>query len=84
MLTLADIIISTAGFFFLIMSVGPVFAGIVQDMNQGTVEGSGEFPTELAYNTIFVISALISLASAILAFLVSRTKSLQTVNAADV
>jgi MFS family permease len=64
------------------MSVGPVFAGIIQDMNPGKIPGiDGEFPTELAYNTIFIVSCVISLASAILAFLVSRTKTLQTANA---
>ena len=57
------------------MSVGPVFAGIIQDMNQVTINGiDGQFPTEVAHNTIFVISGLISLASVILALLVSRTK----------
>jgi MFS family permease len=57
------------------MSVGPVFAGIVQDMNQETIVGiDGRFPTEVAYSTIFVISGLISLASVILALLVSRAK----------
>lgn len=57
------------------MSVGPVFAGIIQEMNQGTVTGfAGQFPTEIAYTMIFVISGLISLASVILALLVNRTK----------
>ncbi|MGQ0791351.1 MAG: MFS transporter [Nitrosopumilaceae archaeon] len=60
------------------MSVGPVFAGIIQEMNQATIPGiDGQFPTETAYNTIFVISGLISLASVILALIVSRTKVAQ-------
>lgn len=60
------------------MSVGPVFAGIIQEMNQGTIPGiDGQFPTETAYNTIFVISGLISLASVVLALIVSRTKVAQ-------
>lgn len=64
------------------MSVGPVFAGIIQDMNQGTIEGiDGQFPTENAYNIIFVISCLVSLASVILALLVSRTKNVQIASA---
>lgn len=57
------------------MSVGPVFAGIFQDMYQGTVEGvAGEFPTETAYVLIFVAAALISLVSVILSLIVSRRK----------
>ena len=61
------------------MSVGPVFAGIIQDMNQGTIEGiDGQFPTKDAYNIIFVVSCLVSLASVILSLLVSRMKNVQT------
>ena len=57
------------------MSVGPVFAGMLQEMNQGTIPGiDGKFPTEVAYSAIFVVSGLISLASAILAMMVSRSK----------
>ena len=60
------------------MSVGPVFAGMLQEMNQATVPGiAGQFPTEVAYNTIFVVSGLISLASVILALVVSRAKPAQ-------
>jgi MFS family permease len=57
------------------MSVGPVFAGILQEMNQGMVPGiEGQFPTEAAYYTIFVVSGIISLASLVLALSVSRSK----------
>ena len=57
------------------MSVGPVFAGMIQEMNQGTVPGvAGQFPTQNAYNLIFVVSCAISLASVVLALLVSRAK----------
>lgn len=57
------------------MSVGPVFAGMIQEMNQGTVAGVvGQFPTEVAYSTIFVVSGVISLASLVLALSVSRRK----------
>jgi len=61
------------------MSVGPVFAGIIQDMNQGTIEGiDGQFPTQDAYNIIFVVSCIVSLASVILSLLVTRMKNVQT------
>jgi MFS family permease len=61
------------------MSVGPVFAGIIQDMNQGTIDGiDGQFPTENAYYIIFVVSCIISLASVILSLLVTRMKNVQT------
>jgi MFS family permease len=61
------------------MSVGPVFAGIIQDMNQGTIDGiDGQFPTEDAYNIIFVVSCIVSLASVILSLLVTRMKNVQT------
>jgi MFS family permease len=58
------------------MSVGPVFAGIIQQMYQGTVEGvEGQFPTQDAYNLIFVTAAFVSLTSAALALAVSRRKA---------
>jgi hypothetical protein len=45
-------------------------------MYQGTVEGvEGQFPTQDAYNLIFVTAAFVSLASAALALAVSRRKS---------
>jgi MFS family permease len=65
------------------MSVGPVFAGIFQDTYRGTVEGiSGEFPTETAYNLIFIAAALISLTSVILSLVVSRREAIPQSNAA--
>jgi MFS family permease len=55
------------------MSVGPALAGILQQTNQGTVPGlQGLFPTEAAYNLIFVIAALVSLASVAMAVAVAR------------
>jgi MFS family permease len=60
------------------MSVGPVFAGIFQDVYRGTVSGvAGEFPTETAYVLIFIAAALISLTSVILSIMVSRRKIIQ-------
>jgi len=57
------------------MSVGPALAGVLQQMYQGTVEGvAGQFPTQDAYNLIFLTAALISLASAALALALSRRK----------
>jgi MFS family permease len=57
------------------MSVGPAIAGIFQQMNQGTVHGvPGLFPTENAYNLIFITAALVSLASVAMAYSVVRTK----------
>jgi len=55
------------------MSVGPASAGALQQMYQGTVEGvAGRFPTQDAYNLIFVTAALISLASVALVLAVNR------------
>jgi MFS family permease len=57
------------------MSVGPALAGIFQQMNQGTVQGvPGLFPTENAYNLIFITAALVSLASVAMAYSVVRRK----------
>ena len=57
------------------MSVGPSLAGLFQHINPGTVQGvSGLFPTEKAYNLIFVTSAIVSLASLSLALALSRKK----------
>lgn len=57
------------------MSVGPALAGILQQTNQGAVPGvTGLFPTEAAYNLIFVIAALVSLASVGMAIAVARRK----------
>jgi len=62
------------------MSVGPVFAGILQQMYQGTVEGvEGQFPTQDAYNLIFITAAFVSLASFALALAVSRRKAVPAI-----
>jgi MFS family permease len=61
------------------MSVGPALAGVLQQTYQGTIEGvSGQFPTQDAYNLIFLTSAIISLASVALALAVSRRKVVPT------
>jgi MFS family permease len=58
------------------MSIGPSIAATFQQMYQGTVEGvAGEqFPTQDAYNLIFLTAALISLASIALALALARRK----------
>jgi MFS family permease len=57
------------------MSVGPSFAGMFQQMDQGTVPGvPGTFPTENAYNLIFITAALVSVASVAMALSVARRK----------
>jgi MFS family permease len=57
------------------MSVGPAIAGVFQQMSQGTVQGvPGLFPTENAYNLIFIIAALVSLASVAMSLSVVRRK----------
>jgi MFS family permease len=58
------------------MSIGPSIAATFQQMYQGTVEGvAGEqFPTQDAYNLIFLTAALISLASIALALGLARRK----------
>ena len=59
------------------MSVGPALAGILQQMNQGSVPGvPGLFPTGDAYNLIFITSALVSLASVAMALSVARRKTI--------
>jgi hypothetical protein len=46
-----------------------------QQMDQGTVPGvPGTFPTEKAYNMIFITAALVSGASVAMALLVARKK----------
>ncbi len=59
------------------MSVGPALSGIFQETYQGTVPGvEGTFPTESAYNLIFVTAAAVSLASVAMAlFVVGRKVS---------
>jgi MFS family permease len=57
------------------MSVGPALAGILQQTNQGAVDGiPGLYPTEAAYNLIFVIAAIVSIASVAMAISVARRK----------
>ena len=61
------------------MSVGPAVAGVLQQMNQGTVPGvAGMFPTEAAYNMIFITAAFVSLASVAMALSVVRRPVQQT------
>ncbi|MEW6604161.1 MAG: MFS transporter [Thermoproteota archaeon] len=67
------------------MSVGPASAGILQQTYQGTVHGvPGQFPAPEAYNLIFLVAALISLASVVLALAVSRRKAVPVIARAGV
>src|SRR5215212_8368684 len=66
------------------MSVGPAIAGIFQQLNQGAVQGvPGLFPTESAYNPIFITAALVSLASVAMAYSVVRRKTTPAMIAAN-
>jgi MFS family permease len=66
------------------MSVGPAIAGIFQQMNQGAVQGvPGLFPTESAYNLIFITAALVSIASVAMAYSVVRRKTTPAMIAAN-
>jgi MFS family permease len=66
------------------MSVGPALAGIFQEMNQGSVPGTSEmFPTEVAYNMIFITAALVSLASVAMALSVVRRKVAPSMTAGE-
>jgi MFS family permease len=57
------------------MSVGPALAGVFQQMNQGVIQGvPGLFPTESAYNLIFITAALVSVASVAMAYSVVMRK----------
>jgi MFS family permease len=58
------------------MSIGPSIAAMFQQMYQGTVEGviGEQFPTQDAYNLIFLTAALISLASVALGLALARRK----------
>ncbi|MFL6523633.1 MAG: MFS transporter [Nitrososphaera sp.] len=58
------------------MSIGPSIAALFQQMYQGTVEGvvGEQFPTQEAYNLIFLTAATISLASIALALALARRK----------
>ena len=60
------------------MSVGPAISGVFQEAYKGTAPGvQGLFPTDQAYNFIFITAALVSLASVAMALSVSRS-SLKT------
>jgi MFS family permease len=55
------------------MSVGPALSGVFQETFKGTAQGvSGYFPTDHAYNMIFVTATLVSLASVVIALSASR------------
>ncbi|MDQ3848652.1 MAG: MFS transporter, partial [Thermoproteota archaeon] len=58
------------------MSIGPSIAAMFQQMYQGTVKGviGEQFPTQEAYNLIFLTAALISLASIALGSALARRK----------
>jgi MFS family permease len=58
------------------MSIGPSIAAMFQQMYQGTVDGvvGQQFPTQGAYNLIFLTAAIISLASIALALALARRK----------
>jgi MFS family permease len=57
------------------MSVGPALSGVFQEAYKGTAQGvQGLFPTNQAYNLIFIIAGLVSLASVAMALSVSRTR----------
>jgi MFS family permease len=57
------------------MSVGPALSGVFQEAYKGTTPGvHGLFPTDQAYNLIFITAALVSLASVAMALSVSRTR----------
>jgi MFS family permease len=58
------------------MSIGPSIAAMFQQMYQGTVEGvvGEQFPTQEAYNLIFLTAAVISLASVALGLALTRRK----------
>ncbi len=60
-------------FNFVGMSVGPAVSGMLQETYKGTVPGlKGLFPTDHAYDLIFIISALMSLASVAMTLSVVR------------
>ncbi|WP_415281956.1 MFS transporter [Candidatus Nitrososphaera sp. FF02] len=66
------------------MSVGPALSGALQETYQGTVPGIEEsFPTEAAYNLIFLSAAAVSLASVGMALIVARRKVAPTMTAGD-
>ena len=59
------------------MSVGPALSGIFQEAYKGTAAGvQSLFPTNQAYNFIFITAALVSLASVAMAFSVASTRDI--------
>ena len=57
------------------MSLGPALSGAFQETYKGTKPGvAGFFPTDHAYNLIFITAALVSLASVALALSVSKIR----------
>src|SRR6478672_1844625 len=57
------------------MSVGPALSGVFQEAYKGTAPGvSGNFPTDDAYNLIFVTATLVSITSVALALSVLKTR----------
>jgi MFS family permease len=57
------------------MSLGPALSGAFQETYKGTAPGvAGFFPTDHAYNLIFITAALVSLASVVMAISVSRIR----------
>jgi MFS family permease len=57
------------------MSVGPALSGVLQEAYKGTaIEVQGLFPTNQAYDLIFITAAIVSLASVAMALSVSRTR----------
>src|SRR5919205_220193 len=57
------------------MSVGPALSGVFQEAYKGTPPGvQGLFPTDQAYNLIFITAATVSLASVAMALSMSRTR----------
>ena len=60
------------------MSVGPVIAGIIQQLHQGSIKGiTGQFPTHEAYNSIFIVAIAISAISIVLALMANKVKASQ-------
>jgi hypothetical protein len=65
------------------MSVGPVIAGIIQQLHQGSIKGiAGQFPTHEAYNSIFIVAIAVSTISIVLALMANKVKASQLEKAA--
>jgi MFS family permease len=57
------------------MSVGPALSGVFQEAYKATASGvPGIFPTDHAYNLIFITAAIVSIASVVIALSVSGTR----------